>query len=186
MRKASDAPRLGAPVKLLSTTELVIRAIDKAGTAVPPMAHQSYPIPVRGGGGLRVVFLYSVARPVYGQGTFMLAPSHRAVLDASDGALKEVGPITPRDLGVTDPAQRIFPAVKMPPDLTAEQFEARQKQLFATYDKLLPLFAAGHDPAAKDAASFEELFSQVSEPPLAPYYRAVGAEFFAWLAAAKR
>lgn len=185
-RNASDAPRLGARTKLLTTTELAVAAINKTGELVPPMAHQSYPIPVRGGGSLQVVFLYCVARPVFGKGTVMLAPSHRAVLNASDGELKEVRPFSPQDAGVNDPPQKIFPFWKMPPDLTTEQFAARQELLFATYDKLLPLFAERHDPTAEDAASFDALFWQVSEGPLAPYYKAVGADFFAWLATAKR
>jgi hypothetical protein len=172
-------------VKLLTTRELVLGAKAKTASLVPAMAHQSYPIPLRGGGTLDVLFLYCVARPVFREGLSMLAPSHRGALSAVDGGLKEVRAVESQDLGVSDPPQKILGFWKMPADVTTEEFCARQERLYGLLDHLMPIFAELREAPLREAASFDELFRQVSEGPLLPYYAAVGIDFFGWLAAAR-
>ena len=150
------------------------------------MAHQSYPIPSRREGTLDVLFLYCVARPVFREGLSLLAPSHRGAVSAVDGELQEVAAVEPRALGVSDPPQKILGFWKMPADVTTEEFLARQERLCGLLDHLMPIFAERREAPLREAASFDELFRQVSEGPLLPYYEAVGIGFFGWLAAARR
>jgi hypothetical protein len=69
--------------------------------------------------------------------------------------------------------------------MTVYEYLDKRKRLFELYDNLLPEFAARamrSTPAAhRQAAEFVALFSQLMEPPLIPYYQAVGKEFFDWV-----
>jgi hypothetical protein len=172
-------------MELLAISDLIFKAKAKAAVQVPAQMHQAYPIPVRGAGDLRVTFLYCVARPVFGEGLHMLAPSHLVVLSAVDGELKEVKAVTPAELGVNDAPQKILGVSKMPAGLTTEQFIAERELLYRSYDILMPLFAEKREPSPESATSFDARFRQLAEQPLMPYYHAVGKDFFAWVEAGK-
>jgi hypothetical protein len=174
-------------MELVPIRELVSRAKAKAAVEVPAQMHQAYPIPARADGDLRVTFLYCVARPVFGKGLLILAPSHRVVLSAVNGEMKEVKQVTPAELGVNDPPQKILGFSKWPAGITTtEQFVEQQELLYKEYDILMPLYAEERNPPPKDAASFDKLFWQLTEALFVPYYRAVGSNFFSWLLAANR
>jgi len=56
--------------------------------------------------------------------------------------------------------------------------------LWKLYDQVLPSFAARRAPdadAKKAIEEFRELFAQLAEKPLQPYYETLGKEFFTWL-----
>ena len=56
--------------------------------------------------------------------------------------------------------------------------------------RLLPVFAVNPaqpgDAVRRDARELRAAFERLREAPLAPYYAAIGAEFFGWLDAVAR
>jgi hypothetical protein len=73
----------------------------------------------------------------------------------------------------------------MPQGVTREDFVKMQARLYDLYDVILPRFASGQPhnegQGKGEAAEFRRLFELITERPLAPYYAAVGRNFFSWL-----
>jgi len=67
------------------------------GQALPNETHQSFPMPVRGPTGLRVMFMYCTSIVTPGVGLQLLAPSYVAYLDAKTGKLEEMKAVTPAE-----------------------------------------------------------------------------------------
>jgi hypothetical protein len=153
--------------------------------------YQSYPIvlaPERPGGSPRVAFLYGVLRSIKGEGRTFFVPDLLAILDATSGDVKERRNVVPRDLGVSDDPGKVAGLHVLGKGMTADEYVARRKRLFELYDELAAAFLGNDDPSrfARDALEFRNLFFQVSEAPLAVYYRAVGRDFFGWIDRATR
>lgn len=163
--------------------ELFQLARMNASGAVPDESRQSLPIPIRTREGMRVQFIFFAAVPR--PNVQMLGvPQYLATLDPRNGALELLRKVTPSDFGQShDPAQPIGP-FSLPQGVTLEEFNRDLERLFAVYDELLPAFADSRASGTVDAklrAEFVRLFGRVFEPPLAPYYKSAGAEFFNWV-----
>ena len=69
-------------------------------------------------------------------------------------------------------------------DLCCAPFRDTEQELYKTLEKLLPAFQLGNnrtDADRQNVKRFQELFDKISEPPLKPYYEAVGYNWFHWL-----
>jgi hypothetical protein len=130
--------------------------------------------------------LYSPQRLVPFKGAFLLPPNYRALVDANTGQFVDLTAVSPADLGRADPEDKFLGVFNIPAGVTPEQYTADQARLYQLYDLLLPAFAAGRaavpEQIKEAAAEFRGLFPRVAEPPLEPYYQAVGNAFFDWLA----
>lgn len=154
--------------------------------ALPVGMHQSYPVPVAGGRGLRIGFFYCMAmitRPE--EGYQLWPPSYLALLDPASGKFLELKAVQPKELGLGHADDRPLGPYLSPPQRMAPEFLGKVVRWYQAYDALLPLFAEGvatlPPPAREAATTFKSLLPEVTEAPLLPYYRAVGAEYFAWL-----
>ena len=158
------------------------------GGRLPDETYQSLPIPLAATGRVpRVAFLFGPSRLVYGTGLILTTPTHRAVLDASTGEALSLDRVTPADLGVADVPGKDLGRFGLPKDVSSEDFLKAKEKLFSAYDRVLgPWFAgeavseAGQSIRAA-AAELRRAFVVVGEPPLAPYYAAVGKGFFSWI-----
>lgn len=175
-------------LELKSVRQLYDFARNKAAVKLPIETHQSYPIPQPPTlGSVSVAYLYLTSRLQAGAGLFLVAPGHRALLNAATGELLEMKAVTPSELGVNDPPGKILGTFGLPKGMSSEQYLVEQGQLYDAYDVLLPAWAAGSKAADAGtrvraaAREFTGLFARVSEPPLAPYYRSVGRAFFTWV-----
>jgi hypothetical protein len=157
---------------------------------VPEQSRQSLPVPAQHDGQLRVAFMYAptLARPT---GSRMAPPHAVAWLDPASGALAGVVPVSPGDFGQQHDPNEFMGEFKLPPGLTGDQYQHLCQRLFQLYDALFAAWAP--DPSAPgpavlqgSAREFLQVFGQVSEPPLLPYYHALGTEYFHWVRALAR
>jgi hypothetical protein len=176
--------------KLMSTADLVKLARVKSSGAVAEQYRQSLPIPVIKSEGLRVVFLYSPALALPKQPVKLNPPQYMLQLSALTGNLFEIRSVNSGDFGQSHGASDLIGTFMMPEGMTFETFIHKQDSLFQLYDTLMPEFVLRRTTASeetrKSAKEFDRLFHILSEPPLLPYYRAAGKEFFDWLAQINR
>ena len=130
-----------------------------------------------------VVFLYGGLRSVPREGRYFRAPTLKATFDATTGDLRSRESVTPAEVGGPHAAGEVIGLHVLAQGLTAEGYAAKRERLFSLYDRLAELFSNGEHRSGNGGASreFRELFFSLSEKPLAPYYRAVGRAFFAWV-----
>jgi hypothetical protein len=152
--------------------------------------HVGLPVPVPGPDGMRLAMLAAVTEPAKGPGALRLqAPTYLVSARADTGDFAELKAIAPQDLvpppgaaGAKD-AQDAAPWLGEIP--AADALGDKRARLFELLDAALPVYATGRAavaPSVKRAArEIRELWGEVAEPPLAPYYRALGRRFFEWI-----
>jgi len=180
---------MSSPVPSLSPArELFDLAQRGPGGRLADETHQSLPIPLPATAREpRVAFLFLPSRLVFGVGLFLTAPTHRAVLDASSGEVLGFEEVTSADLGVPDAPGKDLGRFGLPKDVSPAEYLKVRDELLDAYDRLLGPWYAGEAPreagrATRAAASaLKRAFAVVGEPPLAPYYAAVGKGFFGWV-----
>lgn len=168
----------------MTTKDLYRQARIQSSGVVPDEWRQSLPIPVLFEGELRMVFWFAPAVVSPTEGARLAPPQYLCRLNPKDGKLEELRAVTPSFFGKSDDAKTPLGAFRLPEGMTAEQFLQNQDLLFELYDKLAPPFAAGQPADGEFKAligDFRRLFKQLSEPPLHPYYRKVGQDYFQWL-----
>jgi hypothetical protein len=173
-------------IPLQHMADLFEAARAKVHLTLSNETYQSYPIllpPERGSGSPRVAFLYGVLRSVKGEGRYFVVPQVLAILDAASGEVKERRNVVPRDLGVPQEPGTFAGLHVLAKGMTPDEYTERRKRLFELYDELAGAFLRNEEPHryARQGLEFRTLFFELSETPLAPYYRAVGRDFFGWI-----
>ena len=169
----------------MKVTDLVKRARMKSGGLVSEQHRQSLPIPAFRNGNLLIAFLYCPALALPKQPVKMGPPQYVVFLQPHTGAVVELKAVAPSDFGQYDKPSDMIGTFGLPEKMTADDFTVKQDRLYGLYDILLPEFALRKtkaDPRVKAAArEFNALFPLLSEPPLKPYYRSLGIEYFNWV-----
>lgn len=148
--------------------------------AAPGCDHAGLPVPVPGPDGMRIATLLAATEPVVETGARRIqAPRYLVSARADTGDFVELAAVTPRDLGVAqDPEAWLG---ELPPGDRGEQ----RARLLDLLDAALPAYATGRAAAASSVKSaareLKKLWDDAAEPPLHPYYRALGRRFFEWL-----
>ena len=173
----------------LATESLFQIARVRASGTIPDEGRQSLPIPVRAGH-MHVQFFFCPTQLSPREGLRLAPPNYLERIDVETGALIDLRAVKPAEFGQRHGADEPIGAIVLPPDLTPERYVDLRTRLFQLYDRLMPQFAAGatrpSDAMRDDAREFRLLFDRLREAPLAEYYAAVGADFFAWLEAMAR
>lgn len=151
---------------------------------VSEQSRQSLPVPVRVNGALQVAFMYSPSQAL--PNVVKLAPPNFvARLDPANGALIELRAVTPQTFRQTHGATDLLGQFSLPPGIDLNEHLAQRERLFWLYEQLVPAWFADPKGERKDlrplAVEFTRTFALVSEPPLAPYYDSLGADFFTWV-----
>jgi len=172
--------------KLLSVVKLIELARLYPAGALSSEFQQSYPIPVPHPNGLRLVFLFYKARIVKsGEGLQVKPPTYMADLHADSGEFEQIKAIVPREFGQTHDEDEFIGTYLTLPERRLPEFLTKEVRLFQSYDKLLAPFTENRTSLPmelkKFATEFKQLFPQVAEQPLRPYYQVVGKVFFDWL-----
>ena len=160
----------------------VMRRLSAYGRgALPGVNRTLLPLPVPGVEGVRTAILFTTTEPLADTAALRIkTPSFVAYARGDTGDFLDLAAITPRALGIAQDPDHWLGDFVEPVDLGDKR--ARYLDL---YDATASAFAAGRGaetPAAKRAATdLRALFAELAEPPLAPYYRALGKRFFAWL-----
>ncbi len=172
--------------EFVTTAELTRLARMNASGAVPEESRQSLPVPVQRPEGLRILFMFAPSQASPTEGVRMAPPNYVARMEPGTGKLEELRAVGPSDFGQSHGENDVIGAYVMPEGMTVDEYLETRDRLYAVYDLLLPAFAAGRAAATPDlkeaALEFRKLFSAMSEPPLSPYYSALGKDFFAWVA----
>jgi hypothetical protein len=146
----------------------------------------SLPVPTRRQGQLLIAIMFYPAMIKPGP-VEMWPPDEVAWLDPTSGKLIASAEVSPVDFGQTHLANEPFPEweFSLPPGMTVQSYEELHEHFFALYDVLFEAWAT--NPSTRSAAlqsaarEFLKLFDQINEPPLRPYYDALGREYFEWV-----
>jgi len=118
----------------------------------------------------------------------MWPPSEVAWLDPTSGKLITSVKVSPADFGQTHSVNKPLKWEEdKQADISVESFLDLEDRLFALYDVLFEIWAT--NPSTRSSAlqsaarEFLKIFDQISEPPLRPYYDALGREYFEWVRA---
>jgi hypothetical protein len=179
-------------VSALPFSQLMKLGRTQAGEQVSEQSRQSLPMPIpaRDGRPLRIAFMYCPSQAL--PGVNRLAPPDQVVwLDPHSGALIAVRAVTPQSFGRQDPPREVLGEFRLPPGMTADNYLALRERLFELYDRLFPLWTRSTTPPQDEvlqatAREFLQIFGQISEPPLIPYYYSLGVAFFDWVRTASR
>ena len=123
-------------------------------------------------------------------GLVRMSPPYEVVwFNPASGELIAKTAVSPADFGQTHPANEPLPEWKfsMPPGMTTGSYAELHNHFFALYDVLFEVWAT--NPSTRSSAlqsaarEFLKIFDQISEPPLRPYYDALGREYFEWVRA---
>ena len=156
---------------------------------VPEQSRQSLPIPVQVDHALTIAFFYAPSQIL--PGVNRLAPPHfMAWLNPTTGTLVTLKRVTPQDFGQSHGADDLIGEFRLPEGMTANQYLAERERLFGLYANLVPAWMAdtkpGNSSLRMQAQEFLRSFAKISEPPLIPYYYAIGREFFEWVRTAAK
>jgi len=162
----------------------IVKAIGAHTEMFAEETGYSLPIPMMAEKKLLITRLAYGTRVLPQRGVYIMPPSHSLVADYASGKFIAVEELDVRAAGV-----------KLPPAGDAWMHQAKQfatpqerlaayERLYDLYDAVLPTFLARRpvDADAKKAVrEFHELFRELAEKPLQPYYDALGKEFFTWV-----
>jgi len=154
---------------------------------------QSLPVPVRRQRQVLIAFMvyFYAFKPDM---SWVSPPGEVIWLDPVSGKLIAKTNVTPADFG--QPTPRSFDEgmkewkFSMPPGMTVDSFDKLNDRLFVLYDILFEVWAT--KPSTRSSAlhatarEFVKAFDAISEPPLLPYYNALGREYFEWVRALAR
>ena len=169
----------------MTTSEVYQRAVPILAGLLSDATRQGLPVPVRRGEALRLAVI--VCPVVIGgpNGTVIGVPTHVGEFALATGELDELRTVTPAEFGQPVAPDGVLGTWQPAPELTFARVRELRAQLFADLDILLPAFArddrAPAAPVVEAARRFEPAFALLGEPPLAPWYRALGRDFFDWL-----
>jgi len=155
----------------------------------PP--YTSYPVPAFHQGKVRIVYmvgpyLYKFGHPNKAQ---IWPPNKIVWFDPVSGKPVDEEAVTPDYFGQTDSADKPLQINGfIPSGMTVEMFDSLKDRLFVLYDALFEAWVAnpstsGHDKLRDKAREALEIFNQISEKSLRPYYEALGRDWFGWLRA---
>ena len=71
----------------------------------------------------------------------------------------------------------IFPHPAIAKQMSIENYIQKRHELYAMYDRLFNVLENGSSQSPEEDSAFSHLFSLLLEPPLLPYYRALGGRF---------
>jgi hypothetical protein len=169
----------------------LLEPLRYASATLPRGSYVSWPVPVLQKGKLKVAALLGRGEIVESrQGLQLWPPSHVAYVDCRSSRLELLRAVTPSDFGrIDDPLEPLGPS-RTPVERQSPEFVNATALFLQAFDAALPHFgdqARRLSPAATEAArELADLFGQVAEPPLLPYYAALSPAFFEWLEDANR
>jgi hypothetical protein len=176
-------------MQLLKASKLVRLARNYPAAALPETTHQSLPTPTFTREGFGVAFLYCQSMVVEPRkGLQLWPPSHTAIISAETGKLLRLATVDSATFNQSHASDKPMGACLTPPERLAEDYLVKLARYYEAYDDVCRSFAAREARVSHEAkiaaAVFQQRLTDVCEPPLAPYYRALSPEFFQWLDAA--
>lgn len=158
--------------------DLIYAARRTTAQVYPTQTFQSQPIPGRSPHGPTVLFMYGPQAAQEGSLTYW-PTEHVVEVDAQTGALLSTreyhGPVPP---GFTSGD------FSLPAGMSLAEFEDKRTEYYAALERVRWPYADQSPPTPElvaAARSVRDLAPVVLETPLVPFYRAVGADFFAWI-----
>jgi hypothetical protein len=148
---------------------------------IPLEAGIGWPIPLRRAGKVCVILPFFGMGPALGSSVTALYPpfstltlewSNQRVVEYVDLRFKNPWPE-----GEWEREAGTFPNGEVS-SLTVNQYREKRGELLALYDELFGMLAANTPFSEEWTGRFSALLRLLLEPPLEPYYRAIGPKFF--------
>jgi hypothetical protein len=151
---------------------------------IPDEYRQSLPIPVRLDSEFAIEYLFVPAH-IRPKEPVELFPPAFALTIRADGGFIRLWRVSPRDFGLNHDPNQPIGRFGMPDGWTYENYDRHSARLLETLDTLFPRFTTPDLRSSAEtrtaAREFLAEFKQLMEPPLSPYYEAVGKLFFTWV-----
>lgn len=146
-----------------------------------PSLYESLPIPISTAEGrLEVAFLYAHGEILERDGGLSLwAPSYLCAIDPASARIQTVRRVKPGDFGLDAPTDAPIGTARARGEREDEEYLTERAKLLSALDRLLPLYARGDPPSEPAREELAKAFAAIAEPPLVPYYRAMGS-FLRW------
>lgn len=143
----------------------------------------SWPAPNFRAGSLGCWFFYYASfGPPPAKEFKLYPPSWTVWILASNGSVRDLKRVQPRDVGLTVKEGEPFAAYSWPKSLTSEIADRKRGELFERYDSLLPVLEARRTKLSgselRDVEDFRSIFLELTPQPLLPCYKILGADFF--------
>ena len=182
MAKTTKQFKSVVELKQLATREITL--LDGGGPRL------SFPVPVRRQGKPQIAFM--IYHYGFKPGLARISPPYEVVcFNPASGELITKTAVSPADFGQTHPANERFLEWKFDMQgMTIKSYDELHDHFFALCDVLFETWATA--PSTQSSAlqnfarEFLKIFDQISEPPLRPYYDALGREYFEWVRALTR
>jgi hypothetical protein len=169
----------------MKITEIVRLAYMNASGVVEEQSRQSLPIPVLSGESPRISFFFSPALALPKHPVKLSPPNYIISLSAKQGRFEMLRAVEPKQFGVKHTSGEHIGDFSLPDGMTVDDYIQKRNRLYDIYDLLLPEFFSHSQGSDNNvillAQEFSQLFRILSEPPLWPYYRNIGDDFFCWV-----
>jgi hypothetical protein len=166
------------------TTEALVKL---AGTSparwrgIPREASQSYPVPIKVDGELRLAFLFYRKRVAPPADPIITVPRNLLQVTWAAGTIAAVMKLPEGFFKLPVPDDGVLGPYKLAPEITIPIWHDKRAALFALYDQLLPAYEQGVPLDDALQQQFWAAFEELVEQPLLPYYQALGRDFFNWI-----
>jgi hypothetical protein len=177
--------------KLMSVVSVVQSAKLYGASLIGGCVHQSQPLPTHYNSTVVVgVFLGRGEIMEPNHGFLIWPPKYVCFVDPVDCRLVKIQSITPKQYSINANEDKMLsPSFASPGKRLEDEFMTAQAQYLQSLDLLLPFFVAKkvtpEDNLPKLISNFEAAFDKVKEDALLPFYKAMAAPFFDWLAKSK-
>jgi len=164
--------------ELMTFEDLIAAARRTTAQVYSTQTYQSQPIPGRSARGPTVMFMYGPQAAREGSATYW-ATEHVVEFDAQTGAL-----LSTREYHGAIPPGFTGGDFSLPPGMSLDEFEGKRTEYYAALERVRWPYAEQSAPTPEliaAARAVRDLEPAVLETPLIPFYRAVGADFFAWI-----
>lgn len=146
------------------------------------MVH-SLPTPTEVAGHAGVIVLYFVKFGLPPASPKIYPPTGIAIIDLDDEKIIEFRPLRPEELGRNVSPDESLGEYSLPKGTSAKNVQNRKTELYCHCDAIAEDFA--HRKIDKNTVEagkkYMEIFQEIGERPLEPYYRAFNPSFFHWL-----
>ncbi len=174
---------MSTPTHFISADEIRRIAGSTSAAVLPDEDADTFPIPVRVGGGVVILVMYykETGRP----GQRVVHPPHYAMhLDGETGKVLRFWAVTPDELGIRTPLTPV-PGAGTDPAMAVDERIRRRDRFLALSPDLWKAFAAGSkqvDGAVAAAArEYLDIFLTITKKEVAPFYVGASPAWFEWL-----
>ncbi len=165
----------------------LIKKVDTYRNNIPTELARSYPVLIERDGKYLIAFMFYYKKGTPPDPPKVSSPRYLMIVEPVMGELIEFKRVKPSDFGFDWPESKPLGIHKLKAEITMDKFLKMQDELYSLYDSVFAIYVKRHEVRTDEKKNiifrFQELFNDLVEKPLIPYYRALNPSFFEWLEA---